>query len=430
MPVRKKIRLYGDFRSCLEDVGLAFASLPSFLSTFDCQSHKKIVTTLCEYLSIAEIISLTRTCKRLSGLYQYLLSVQWDVDKALKRYFNDPIGLRSQMAKYDVLITGHFATNYFGRAFGKYQSLRMMIQEGDGPESMIKYLSDVEGYVNVKETRVYKVRCYVTNLHQSPSLIYLRLRLQIMRHTEKKKSFNVFITILPPIEIILYTTNTTAAACVLSWNKAYCVFPLSTFVQHKSYLLHDWNEFTRDTAEYESFRGWNVQEVMWPEEKRHNHPIRERRRIGDRYTWTIPFNTIQVDWLKTPDYVLEYATFKMDTSKSYDDNINYGSGQPEDRNYTIEALELKSRVLKHTYYCGDARMRDFFQSRLHVSTILELKKLAPEQRPANFNDIMRNGGDVYSALEGFDHPAKWVYRDDEFLTWYKAFEKYCPEYFL
>lgn len=49
--------------------------------------------------------------------------------------------------------------------------------------------------------------------------------------------------------------------------------------------------------------------------------IRERRRIDDRYTWTIPFDTRKVEYSKRPGYVLEYSCFKIDLSVSYDDNI-------------------------------------------------------------------------------------------------------------
>ena len=75
-----------------------------FLSTFDRESHYPIFSALCDYLPIASIVSLTRTCKKLSGLYHYLLPVQWDVDKALRRFVDDPLGFRSQMARCDALM--------------------------------------------------------------------------------------------------------------------------------------------------------------------------------------------------------------------------------------------------------------------------------------------------------------------------------------
>lgn len=227
-----------------------------------------------------------------------------------------------------------------------------------------------------------------------------------------------------PIQDILHAVGTTVQLCALSWNKGYSLFPLPTFIQHKGYILND-----SDAGAVEGFpqRGWNIQGVMWPEEKRCNHPIRERRRVGDRYTWIISFDTSNVEASKTPDSVLEFASFNMDLSLSYDNTKPYDAKKEDVRYYAIEVDILKSKVLKHTYCYGDVRLLNFLTPRLHSSTILEVRKLQPGQRPANHDQIMRNRGNVDTMLEGFNRPAAWIYRDDEFSTWYRAFEEYCPE---
>ena len=174
----------------------------------------------------------------------------------------------------------------------------------------------------------------------------------------------------------------------------------------------------------------NVQGVMWPEGQRSNHPIRERRRVGDRYTWMIPFDTRKVEWSKTPDYVLEHACFQINSqSVNYNDNDNvfYHYGMEDARNYTLTARVLESKVLKHTYTYGGEAMIKFLLPRLHSSTVFELRRLSPRQRPANYNQIMQDRGDVENADVEFDRPASWTYRDDEFPAWYQAFEKFSPE---
>lgn len=128
-------------------------SQPTFLSTFDRESRYPIFNALCDCLSIAEIVFLTQTCKKLSGLYQYLLPVQWDIDKALRRYVDDPYGFRSQMAKHDALIFGYFATEYFDRVLGKCKTLEVAVRQGLGSELFRKYLLDVAGYEEVKFTK-------------------------------------------------------------------------------------------------------------------------------------------------------------------------------------------------------------------------------------------------------------------------------------
>ena len=130
-------------------LSVSSSSRPDFLSIFNRESHYPIFRTFCECLSIAEIVALTRTCKSLSGLYRYLLPLLWDVDKALRRYFDDPLGFRSQMAKCDALLHGKFAAQYFERVIWDSELLEIAVAEGSGSELLRNYLSEVAGYTNV-----------------------------------------------------------------------------------------------------------------------------------------------------------------------------------------------------------------------------------------------------------------------------------------
>ena len=242
-----------------------------------------------------------------------------------------------------------------------------------------------------------------------------------------KTSVYLYITSCPPVQVILNGMTTTVGGCILSWNKAYSVFALPTSIHHKSYLLHECDGRTEQSARSDSQEGWLVQGVTWPEDTRRNHPIRERRRIGDHYTWTIPLNTQGVESSKTPDYVLEYSCFKMDLSMSYSNYEKYDTRKEDVRHYKISVSKLESKVLKYTYLYGDVVMKDFLMCRLHSFVILELRKLHPAQRPTHYDQILRNRGNIDTALEGFNRPASWTYRDDQISTWYKAFEKLHPE---
>lgn len=237
----------------------------------------------------------------------------------------------------------------------------------------------------------------------------------------------LLITSCPPVEAILKRLRTTVGGCIISWNKAYSVFALPTSIQHKSYLLHKWDGVTELRARKDSWDGWLVQGVMWPEDTRRNDPIRTRRRIGDHYTWTIPFSTEGVVSSKTPDYVLEHSCFEMDLSMSYSNYETYDTRNEDVRHYKISFSRLESKVLKHTYFCGQSVMKDFFMCRLHSFVILELRKLDPAQRPLQYGEILRNRDNIDTLLDGFNRPASWTYRDDQIPTWYKAFEELHPE---
>ena len=92
-------------------------TLISILDVFPICDH------LCYILPISDLINLTRTCKRLSSLYQAALPRQWNVNKRLERFVQDPKGFRSQMGKSGALIFGSFAIQFFERVWWKNPTL-------------------------------------------------------------------------------------------------------------------------------------------------------------------------------------------------------------------------------------------------------------------------------------------------------------------
>ena len=119
---------------------------PGFMSVFDRHRCYPFFIRLCEHLSIAEIIALTRTCKKYADLYQYLLPIQWDVNRRLRRFVRDPCGLRSQLAKSDALIAGSCVVQLFERTSWKPFDLDVFVEEGGYVNTFQRYLLDIEGY--------------------------------------------------------------------------------------------------------------------------------------------------------------------------------------------------------------------------------------------------------------------------------------------
>ena len=249
------------------------------------------------------------------------------------------------------------------------------------------------------------------------------------RDTDIKSAIRLHMTEDPPVYNVFREAYFTAEANIMSWNKAYSIFALPTFILKTCYSLQAWDERSANSAQVLSRRGFSVQGVLWPEDKRRNHPIRERRRVGDRYTWTIPFDTRKVQTSEMPDYVLEYASFEcINLDEEYDDNEPYRDISGEVRHYDLGMEMLESKVLKHSYTLRDFEMRAFFNARLHASTILELHKLNAAERPAGYEQILLNPSHTINlALRGFNPPTSWTYRDDEVLKWYKAWEMLLPE---
>ena len=150
---------------------------PNFMSVFDRHMCYPFFIKLCEHLSIAEIVALTRTCKKYADLYQYLLPIQWDVDRRLHRFVQDPCGFRSQMGKSDALIAGSFVFQFFERTSWKPSDLDILVEHGEHDEcanTFQRYLLDKEGYeLSKTEDTEYEPDYMATDYIARVSMAYL-----------------------------------------------------------------------------------------------------------------------------------------------------------------------------------------------------------------------------------------------------------------
>lgn len=110
------------------------------------EDYYPVFDRICSYLGIEDIISLTRTCKRLSSLYQVLLSTQWNVDRALRRFVDNPHQFRSKLGEYNAIVSGSFALQFFDRVVWPESDLDIFILDSR-QEGFMAYLCESEGYV-------------------------------------------------------------------------------------------------------------------------------------------------------------------------------------------------------------------------------------------------------------------------------------------
>lgn len=122
------------------------------LNVLDYDSQYPICDRICSFLPIGDLISLTRTCRQLSSLYQNLLPAQWNIDHRLLRFVSDPKALRSFMGKHNVLISGSFAIQFFERVTWEESDLDLYAEAGTSTEALEKYLCKNEGYRIIRQT--------------------------------------------------------------------------------------------------------------------------------------------------------------------------------------------------------------------------------------------------------------------------------------
>lgn len=219
----------------------------------------------------------------------------------------------------------------------------------------------------------------------------------------------IIITRHIPVQAILTGFYSSVVVNFFAWNKAYAIFPLPTFIHHKGYLLKPLSNHFSALLDKYSRRGWRFQEAMWPEEASSNQPMQKTRRVGDEFTWIIPFDISNVTWSKTPDLALEYVNFDVQD----EDRANT-------RYHSIKAKSFISHVLRHEYLFGDNSWMGFLGERVDELTRMELYKIEPEARPQRFQDTIGRVSAMYRYMESFQKPDSWTYWDDQIPKWYQA----------
>lgn len=130
-------------------------------------------------------------------------------------------------------------------------------------------------------------------------------------------------------------------------------------VDHQGYLLstphHKRREFRKSVTKY-TRRGWKLRGLDWPAERRFsNLPVHNSRRVGDRLSWIIPFDTESVEHSKTPDHVLEYADFTIRTDPVRRGNLKY---------FLVEFSPYAATGLKCSYTFGHKHWMTYLESKL------------------------------------------------------------------
>lgn len=215
---------------------------------------------------------------------------------------------------------------------------------------------------------------------------------------------------------------------VISWNKAYALFPRASFIYHKSYLLKEMSDYVgKLLAKYDE-RGWTSQDVLWPEDEVSNRSMLVNRRIGDQHTWIIPLDTTDVARPDIPDTVLEYSTFRLSKCQKVDPEL----GDPDLGYYEVDTKNFESMVLKHKYSVSITRrdQRQFWTTfagpRLERLSFLELCKIPPPQRPGGIQhemDRVRRGNVYFCTLKHLLGSIQLPSYDSEIPKWYAEWER-------
>jgi hypothetical protein len=393
-------------------------------------------------LGVVGLIQLTATCKRLYALRQYI----WDINRALRRFLDNPLAFRTLLGETDALISGSFVLQFLEGVVWKNSDLDVFIQAGKAAYLFGEYLERVEGYEYVepkKKLRYGVVRAegapnqYIsdfkvqlihylvlshdtTNLHVTQVNTYLRP----LDRTGSQPKIQIIITEDLPIARIIESFYTTAVVNVISWNRSYAIYAAPTFKHHKTYLQKKLDDTIGGLLRKYSQRGWQTDDILWREEaKDPRQPFRQVRRVGDRWTWILPLDTSGVKASKTPDSVLEYSQFSMTALGAEEEPRGvHDIGAPQIAFYAPCAMGIYATILNHEYTWGNSRWHDTLLERLNRLSYIELMKIKPEERPEEFDPDDKDLRGLHM-LPPVRCPEWWTCFDAELPKWYALWEK-------
>ncbi|KAH7180276.1 hypothetical protein DER46DRAFT_693395 [Fusarium sp. MPI-SDFR-AT-0072] len=400
-----------------------------------------ILEVLRSFLIIPDFLALFQVCKRLYIIKNDILRLICGINAALKTFVIDTTMFRSQLGHYNAIISGPFALNFFQLSSNKVSKLDVFIKEGADADQFTEYLQRTEEYKNDSEVETIPRRRIYSRLSRP------NIQIRVTRTTGL------------PIETILTSSSTTAIVNVITWNKAYCIFPHQTLIKHEFYPLRPLDDdFGSELSEL-SLHGWTTRDIIWPDHVRQKFqnflPV---RRVGDSSSLVIALDTNSVVTQAVPDYVIEFSQFEIsgDGLLSHTGVTGFGHnqlgqnhlrqnqfgqaqfgqaqfgqaqfGQTQFQNTAprwsflqTKAKELSSPALYHCYITASSEWRDFVSQRVRRWAWLEVYKVEQRDRPVQPLASVPMVSEV-SIPQGFEFPQSWDYADDQIPIWYRQWE--------
>ncbi|TIA59102.1 hypothetical protein D6C77_05064 [Aureobasidium pullulans] len=181
---------------------------------------------------------------------------------------------------------------------------------------------------------------------------------------------------LPLHSILTDCAFSTAHVNIITWNKAYCMFPNVTFIDRRMYFLHNPDEALGQILSKYSAHGWRTSEwVDYDQTKGCNKPgIRENfRRVGDSSSWVIPLNLHKIRTPESSDSILESCTFQIFPDSGPQKSRHAVTGL---KTFSIGAQIFSCCMLKHnyTFHTPDASWSRFLRENLSRMIMLEILK--------------------------------------------------------
>lgn len=331
------------------------------------------------------------------------------------------------MAKHNVLVGGSVPLQFFERVVWHEEPLILYYAADpakDGHEAVMeKYLRENEGYEFTD-----KARGAIDIFRAS----FVRGGVRKDSQFPKTPGITINGTKWAPILSIMQFGGSTLLTNCFSWNKAYSMFPLTTFVHRKAFVVRSAlnSEYLRSIVPQLSTyaqRGWEFEYQIRQEradDEASDPPLRHTRRIGDHYVWTIPLDTKGIECTQAnPDYVIEHSAFSVWPHLPVPSLVDCSAPKSMFTGKSnFVALPFTSDVLRYRYTFGADGWPAWIGKVMTYKTLEELHRLPRAARPATFDRLIEDPSSIHYLSHDFEKPDTWRYCDDEIPALYKEWQ--------
>ncbi|EFW21532.1 conserved hypothetical protein [Coccidioides posadasii str. Silveira] len=257
----------------------------SFIDVFDPARYYPVCLSLVDALDNISMLRLCMTCRTMRSLYECVHARQWDINRPLARFVEDPYHLRHLMKRANAIISGHLALQFFYGEYFPETGMDIFAPYSAYMVDLVQYFVEIEGY-SAKSSCPATWCCPDTFCSGCSSN---KFKMKTFTQGDRVIRLAFIRTWTNPVKFILASFYGSAVMNFITYSKAYSVFPKATFVKRQMCILKRCGDLEeRALLKYEG-RGFTaVPMEIW--KRKPASELREfvcARKIGDRHTWTI-----------------------------------------------------------------------------------------------------------------------------------------------
>ncbi|KAH8092522.1 hypothetical protein BXZ70DRAFT_898119 [Cristinia sonorae] len=264
-----------------------------------------IFESIFDNLTPLEFLRFARTCRLAQSVVQGFIKRTFQINRILSRFFDDPVAFRSLQARTGTLISGSVALQFLDRTFYPESDLDIYIPPQFDREVLLWLTKNGYQFVPTKDQpatldeaiKLGRDLGFVSGMVDDPEGYSLRpiqavytFRKFSLSADGSKTRVQCIVAVSAPLEVVSF--HSTCVMNVISYEKAYCIYPRATLHEHCSLN----NELYSSPTRPEALQKYTTRGFKFCRSLRHIADIDlgfrvAGRYIGDSLCWTLSLNT-------------------------------------------------------------------------------------------------------------------------------------------